>query len=266
MNYCMHKLLPRRILKFKNFNFICPRKEDAFPYYGIFFVGEYEKLLNNIKPTDIVLDAGAHFGFFSIPASFKANLVIAVEPSPINFEILLNNIKLNNVNNIIPIKKALSNYVGKGYVLEKGVWSRVLSQSSGVEVDVTTIDTLLQEIGVKRVDVLKLDVEGSEVDCLKGFSGLDSVREIEVEVHGKYNEVTVLTMLKSAGFYVTYWNVSYLHILQRIIQNLSDFIYAELKNEFMVSRLILRSFYSKMQPIIPTSENSDIRLLYAKKV
>lgn len=103
------------------------------------------------------------------------------------------------------------------------------------------------------------------MDFLKGFSGFDFVREIEVEVHGKHNEATVLALLKSAGFYVTYWNASYLHILHRIIQNPTDFIIAELKNEFIVSRLILKYFYSKVQPIIPISKFSDVKLLYAKK-
>jgi FkbM family methyltransferase len=45
--------------------------------------------------------------------------MIAVEPSPTNFEILIDNIKLNNVKNIIPINKALSNYVGEGIFLRK---------------------------------------------------------------------------------------------------------------------------------------------------
>jgi uncharacterized protein with ACT and thioredoxin-like domain len=74
LNYkLLHAQTIKRVPKFMNFNFIYPRKEDAFPYYEIFFVGEYEKLLNNIKSTDIVLDAGVHFGFFSYWQALRQN-------------------------------------------------------------------------------------------------------------------------------------------------------------------------------------------------
>jgi tRNA G37 N-methylase Trm5 len=83
-------------LAYKGFRFAVPAETEAFwPYYGILFVGEYDPLLKSLRRGDIVLDAGANIGIFTLLASRIAELVIAVEPDPENFSYLKYNIELN---------------------------------------------------------------------------------------------------------------------------------------------------------------------------
>src|SRR5579885_1432959 len=106
------KVREELLLKYKGLKFIVPKETECFwPYYGICFVGEYDYLLDNITKGDIVLDAGANVGIFSILASRKAHKVIAIEPDPENYGYLLKNIEANHAENIIPVNIALSDYV-----------------------------------------------------------------------------------------------------------------------------------------------------------
>ena len=69
----------------------------------------------SISKGDIVIDIGAHIGWYSLLASRrvgKEGIVYAFEPEPISFNILVKNIKLNDITNIVPIKKALSDSSG----------------------------------------------------------------------------------------------------------------------------------------------------------
>jgi FkbM family methyltransferase len=133
---------------------------------------------NTVRSGDIVLDCGAHVGVFTHTALRReAARVVAIEPDPLNLECLRRNFAQEIAS-------------GKVVVFPKGVWSSstllVLSESklnsgSGsfvregggekVEVPVTTIDNLVSELGLPRVDYIKMDIEGSEREALKGAQG-----------------------------------------------------------------------------------------------
>jgi hypothetical protein len=55
----------------------------------------------------IIVDAGAHVGLFSLVASAFAGKVIAVEPSKVNYHLLVTNLSVNSINNVTPVNKAL---------------------------------------------------------------------------------------------------------------------------------------------------------------
>ena len=129
----------------------------------------------SVRPGDIVLDCGARYGTFSKTAlDAGARLVIAIEPSPVSLECLRRN---------------LSKEIADGRVIlyPKGVWDKtdnlrlmidphnsaddsfVRNQgASGVVVPVTTIDELVRELKLPRVDVIKMDIEGSETRAVAG--------------------------------------------------------------------------------------------------
>lgn len=130
---------------------------------------------NIVRSGNIVLDCGAHVGVFTHMALRRgAAKVVAVEPDPLNLECLRRNFAQEIAS-------------GKVVVFPKGVWSSatvlVLSESklnSGsnsfvgegggekIEMPVTTIDNLVSELGLPRVDYIKMDIEGSEREALKG--------------------------------------------------------------------------------------------------
>ena len=142
--------------------------ELAADIYGDISVG--------VRPGDIVLDIGAHIGAFTRHALRQgAKLVVAIEIAPDNIELL----KRNFADEIAS---------GRVIVYPKGVWdkddtitihvdtisagySAVLEREKGfadVSVPVTTIDKIVDELGLPHVDFIKSDIEGAERNALAG--------------------------------------------------------------------------------------------------
>jgi FkbM family methyltransferase len=127
------------------------------------------------KRGDVVIDEGAFIGLYSLKAAKLGALVIAVEPNPVSFARLCENIKLNNFGNIIPINVALSDHEGFGYlnIVDKQMPSSLAHISRAdmpnvVRIKLTTLDSLIESLGLSRVDIMKVDVEGHELEVLKG--------------------------------------------------------------------------------------------------
>jgi len=92
------------------------RHTDFSAFYQVFVEKTYPNLISKINKGDIVIDAGANIGMFSIMASIlvgKTGKVIAIEPEPENLKILKRNVELNNINNMIIINKALFSKSGE---------------------------------------------------------------------------------------------------------------------------------------------------------
>jgi len=122
-----------------------------------------------------VVDIGANIGVYTVLASEKVGgegKVVAIEPEPKNYSQLLENIKLNNFHNVIPQNIALTDHEGfeKLYLHSFGDPSLVFQgdKNSYIKVPVKTLDNLLEELDLKRIDIIKIDAEGSEVPILKG--------------------------------------------------------------------------------------------------
>ncbi|MES4787409.1 MAG: hypothetical protein C4294_18185 [Nitrospiraceae bacterium] len=255
---------PEIVCKYRNLRFIVPSRTECFwPYYGICFIGEYDQILENITSEDIVLDAGANIGIFTLLAGKKAKKVIAVEPDQENYEYFVKNIRLNVMGNIIAINKALSDYIGSGYIFGKGPL-KALSHT-GTRVSVTTIDSLLRDLSLERIDVVKMDIEGSEVKALNG-EYLSKVRELMVEVHNKDGYEIVRKILGKNGFEAKEWKLSYTKVMKRVLQNLGDFLNAEFKTDFLSSKLILRYIVGASKHPVPAADKeSSMRLIYATR-
>ena len=153
------------------------------------FRGNYEieeiKLFKEMLHEDsIVIDIGANIGYYSLIASKyigKKGKVYAFEPVPENYELLVKNIKANNLKNIIPIKKAVykENTTTMIYLdkYNKGSHSIVkgnIPQYSGIGINIKTIklDDFLKENKIKKVDVIKIDTQGSEEFIFEGMKDL----------------------------------------------------------------------------------------------
>jgi len=123
-----------------------------------------------------VVDIGAHVGTYTILAAEKVGKngkVIAIEPDPKNYKYLLKNIKLNNFQNVIPINIALADRNGseKLYLHFSSMCHSLISQedkNSYIKVPVKTVDKLVEELNLKKIDVIKIDTEGAEMPILRG--------------------------------------------------------------------------------------------------
>lgn len=150
---------------------------------NIFYTGDYEpylkvKFKELIKEGDIILDVGANIGFHTLyfaELTGKMGKVIAFEPIPINFNALQKNINLNDFNQILIINKALGNTntllnihinpetqnPGAFNLFDDGVKNLTIACVRG--------DDYLNESGSRRVDFIKVDVEGFELEVFKGL-------------------------------------------------------------------------------------------------
>ncbi|WP_231136371.1 FkbM family methyltransferase [Acidianus ambivalens] len=128
------------------------RRSDFAAFYQVIIENIYSPLLSNIREGDIVIDAGANIGLFSILASFKVKdkgRVIAIEPEPNNLKILMQNVELNNLDNVIVIPKALYDKPGRKVSMKsEGVGAYVFEDGEGM-VETTTLDEIMEETGLK---------------------------------------------------------------------------------------------------------------------
>lgn len=128
-----------------------------------------------LQKGDVVIDCGAYIGAFAMFAAKivgSNGLVFAFEPDKENYKKLLENIKLNELTNIIPINKGLwsentilpLNRHSEGSTF----FFNIDKRDSIVEVPVVSLDNELKEKGVGKIDFIKMDIEGAEIEAIKG--------------------------------------------------------------------------------------------------
>lgn len=120
----------------------------------------------------VVVDIGANIGSFSIYSAAKGATVYAVEPEPNNLQELKNNIDLNNMQDqVYVLPYGISDYKGTAVISDMGGGSTIKDESvNGTEIEVMSLDIMFDLYHIKEVDVLKIDVEGSEVEIILGAS------------------------------------------------------------------------------------------------
>lgn len=127
----------------------------------------------------VAVDVGANIGLSTLAFAHLApsGKVIAFEPSPANFALLVANLEINRLTNVTPIMAAVSDSVGTVLLqedLEFMAGSRVqdvaatTDVSPGIAVRATTLDLELSKYDLRRLDLLKIDVEGHERKVLDG--------------------------------------------------------------------------------------------------
>jgi FkbM family methyltransferase len=136
----------------------------------------------------------------------KAKKVIAIEPFDVNVSFLTENIRMNHITNISAIQKAVGSrkekrklFLGESYDSPS---FRPLSNSY-VEVEVDTLDDICKSQDVQRIDILKVDVEGAELEVLRGAEeSLKVTRNIAMELHYEGEGEEVKDYLEKRGFKV----------------------------------------------------------------
>lgn len=122
----------------------------------------------------ITVDIGANIGAFSLLAAHYGSKVIAVEPEPHNLKALENNIAINNMAHMITVAPVgISDHRGTAVIGDDGGGATIkdgLSASQGATIELITLDDLFDRYGVEKVNVLKIDVEGSELEIITGAS------------------------------------------------------------------------------------------------
>jgi FkbM family methyltransferase len=129
-----------------------------------------------LGPRATFIDCGANIGAYSMCAASIVGphgKVVAVEPSEVSFRRLRANVDLNGFTQVVTVKKAISDAEGiaRLYHADGGPVSFSLvrdADEESEEVETTTIDDLVDELRLERVDAIKLDIEGAEILALRG--------------------------------------------------------------------------------------------------
>ena len=123
-----------------------------------------------------VVDVGANIGFYTLESARAVGptgRVISIEAAPAHAAALRENLRLNNIANVLLIEVGVWDVPGEAILsCQKGgnLGMYTLGSTGGPGRVVTTkrIDDLLQEQGIQSVDLLKMDIEGSEYRALRG--------------------------------------------------------------------------------------------------
>lgn len=133
----------------------------------------------SLKKGDVVIDAGAYSGLFTIYASKKVGnngKVLAYEPNPYNLVFLRKNIELNNIHNVTVIEKGLFDRKDKLPFDIQSVGSNIVSIHNAFykrrtlnKIQVDTLDNEMKRLNVKKINFLKMDIEGAEINAVEGM-------------------------------------------------------------------------------------------------
>lgn len=246
-------------------SFVLRNGEDFGTLFAILYRGVYDDL--TITRNDYVLDAGANIGVFTIYVSVRARHVIAVEPEESNFRLMEENIRRNEISNVSTVRCALSDFDGIGSIAGENTQVVLVSPRAGIPVRVRTMDSLLVELGIPRIDVVKMDIEGSEVNVLRASRFLDDVREIVIETHGLLSTDECIKILLAKGFDVRRIGSGrkFLHHLMKS-KEFSDYVVANTRTKFSDFRMYRNFLLSKLSLSIQNSlATRDLGLVYGRR-
>ncbi len=178
---------------------------------------DYERLGTPLQNHWTVLDIGAGLGDFSIYAAnmHPQSRVIGFEPFPESFDLLKENLALNNVMNVTAVPVAVGKENGQTQLATTGAAvqhstsmdSATTALDTLIDVETKTLQSLFDEYGIQTCDFLKLDCEGGEFDILLNCheETLSRIHYIAMEYHNHVTDMThhdLEVFLKSKGFIV----------------------------------------------------------------
>jgi FkbM family methyltransferase len=143
---------------------------------------EFTYLNKILRRGGTFIDVGANMGLYTLFAARRVGpdgVVVAIEPSSRDFAILEAHLALNHLMNVHPLKIAISDRPGEADLLiapenvsghnTLGYFAYDSVAPQGKErVRVERLDDVVQRIGLQRVDVIKMDIEGAELHALHG--------------------------------------------------------------------------------------------------
>jgi FkbM family methyltransferase len=137
---------------------------------------ETELVRKLLRKGMVFVDVGSNIGWYALLSAKivgDKGVVIAYEPEPSNFSLLSKSVTENGFKNIKAFQQCVSESV-----LPKTLWlaaknlgahSIIKSISNqGISVNSTTLDVSLKNLGIKMIDILKIDVEGAEPNVIEG--------------------------------------------------------------------------------------------------
>jgi len=155
------------------------------------FLGNEYRLPYELSPR-LIIDAGANVGMATLyfASRYPNATVVAIEPELSNFRMLQRNCA--GLDNAVLVRAALWPDNGKLKINSSNeAWafsvSEIGSSATSSEVPAITIDDLLRRFDVSKIDLLKLDIEGAELELFSRAAAnwIDRVEHIAIELHDR---------------------------------------------------------------------------------
>ena len=188
---------------------------------GTYGATERQVMESILNKGDVVLDVGAHIGYFTLLASHtvsrdgnRAGRVFAFEPLPLNLAYLKRHLSANGIKNVKVYPAAVGLENGwQSFDLAGGSGRGSLSAHDGnnmLRVQVLRLDSLFEKGEISNPHFMKMDIEGAEGEALKGARNmLVTCRPtILLSVHGQAVQEECEAFLKDIGYRWSYVMVS----------------------------------------------------------
>lgn len=178
-----------------------------------------------LQPGDVVVDIGAGIGTEIV--TFSRNVgdtgkVIAIEAHPATYLALTKTIALSGLRNVVPVQAAIGASNGTLTITDESldhIANSITDIGAGsgtgrsIQVTARTMDTLMHEHGLTRIDLLKINIEGAEKLAIQGMDeAIRVTRNVAISCHdflatpqdrGTATLAEVTAFLERAGFTLT---------------------------------------------------------------
>lgn len=231
--------------KFSKFSKIGDKRIFA-EKFSQFYEPEMALIPKILKNPGVIIDVGANYGPYSFFLSklYPESKIFAFEPATRSYLIFKKIIKRFNLKNVIPIKKGLGSkeeikeivmplqYTILAYVSDKK--TRKNSQDKVEKIEITTLDNFVKRNKIQKVDFIKCDVEGFELNVFRGAK--KTIRkfkpilliEIEERHTKKYgiNPQDVLKFFKKLGYFSYFVHGNEISRTDKITSNIPLYLFS----------------------------------------
>lgn len=169
--------------------------------HGLLESSVQEALVRHLAPGGVLYDIGANVGFFSLLGARLAGgagHVYAFEPAPENASAIVDHAALNGIGNLTVIERAAFSRTERGQLqlVDDRSWSKLESYGEHpgtervIQVELAAIDDLLDAGELRPPTVVKIDVEGAELEVLEGMRATIAEHRpaIVCELHGTHTQ------------------------------------------------------------------------------
>lgn len=161
---------------------------------GLFQIGLTRLLGRRLRPGMTVVDAGAYIGYFTVTAAHAVGdtgRVYAFEPNSAARDYLRRNVELNRLQNVVMVPKAVSNSSGTSRLVRDPLGPESFVTQGGAFddaelIDTVSLDAFFSSCDWPAIDLVRMNIEGSEHAALQGMTGLCQ-RNPDLEVIMEFN-------------------------------------------------------------------------------